>query len=56
MGTIARNSSRIDARTTPKSADLEAHVARVVAGWPPLTPDQLARVGVLLRPVGGASA
>lgn len=38
-----------------QAALLEAHVARVVASWPPLTPDQLARVGALLAPTGGAS-
>jgi len=42
--------------TRDRTSDLEAHVARVVAAWPALTPDQLARVGVLLRPTGGASA
>jgi len=42
--------------TLDRTADLEAHVARVVAAWPPLTPDQLARVGVLLRPAGGVAA
>lgn|GEM_PF-4315408 len=42
-------------RAESEAALLEAHVARVVANWPPLTPDQLARVGALLAPAGGAS-
>lgn len=35
------------------SAKLEAYVAKVVAEAPPLTPDQINRVSVLLR--GGAA-
>lgn len=34
-------------------AKLEAYVSRIVAEAPPLTPEQLDRVAVLLRPGGG---
>jgi hypothetical protein len=34
--------------------DVAAYVARVVAEAPPLTPDQVARIATLLRPVGRA--
>lgn len=35
------------------AAKLEAYVSRVVAEAPPLTPEQLDRIAVLLRPGGG---
>lgn len=35
-------------------AKLEAYVSRIVAEAPPLTPEQLDRVAILLRPSGGA--
>lgn len=34
------------------AAKLEAYVSRIVAEAPPLTPEQLDRVAVLLRPAG----
>ncbi|WP_427018595.1 hypothetical protein ACQCSX_08710 [Pseudarthrobacter sp. P1] len=34
---------------------LEAYVSRVVAAAPALTPEQLARIAVLLRPAGGGA-
>lgn len=37
-----------------KAANLESYVQNVVASWPPLLPEQLDRVAVLLRPGGGA--
>ncbi|PYI39802.1 hypothetical protein CVS30_03845 [Arthrobacter psychrolactophilus] len=43
------------ARRNLAAAKLEAYVSRVVAEAPPLTPEQLDRVSVLLRPGGGAS-
>lgn len=45
----------IHARQSLKANRLEAYVARVIAEAPPLTPEQLDRVAVLLRPGGGAS-
>lgn len=40
---------------SPKTrAQLEQHVARVVADWKPLTDEQLDRIGALLR--GGSRA
>ncbi len=34
---------------------LESYIARVVAEAPPLSPEQLDRIAVLLRPAGGGS-
>lgn len=42
----------ISAQTHLKTLSLSEHVAKVVDSWPPLTPEQLDRVAVLLR--GGA--
>ncbi len=39
----------IEARQNLKAERLAAHVAKVVADWPPLTPEQIDRVAVLLR-------
>lgn len=36
-----------------KAANLEAYVRGVIASWPPLLPEQLDRIAVLLRPGGG---
>lgn len=43
----------IEARQRLKAARLEDHVRGVVDAWPPLTPEQLARVSALLQPAGG---
>lgn len=45
----------VHARQSLRANRLEAYVARVVAEAPALTPEQLDRVAVLLRPGGGAS-
>lgn len=42
-----------EARQRLRAARLEDHVRKVVAEAPPLTPEQLDRVAVLLRPAGG---
>ena len=44
----------IEARRDLKAAHLEQYVARVVSEAPPLTPAQLDRIAVLLRPAGDA--
>lgn len=36
-----------------KAANLESYVRGIVSSWPPLSPEQLDRVAVLLRPGGG---
>lgn len=36
------------------SDDLREHAKRLVADWPPLTPEQRARLGVLLQPANPA--
>ena len=41
----------VDARRNLKALRLEDHVRRTMESWPPLTPDQCARVAALL---GGA--
>lgn len=44
------------ARQELAAAKLASYVAKVVAEAPPLTPEQLDRVAVLLRPAGGGTA
>lgn len=44
------------ARRDLAAAKLEAYVSRIIAEAPPLSPEQLDRVAVLLRPAGGAAA
>jgi hypothetical protein len=46
----------VAARLNLKASRLEDHVKTVVDSWPPLTPGQLARVAILLRPTSGDSA
>lgn len=43
------------ARQELAAAKLEAHIAKILAEAPPLTPEQLDRIAVLLRPAGGAA-
>jgi hypothetical protein len=44
----------IEARRNLRALRLEQHVAEVVAGWPPLSDEQLDRISALLR-TGGAA-
>jgi hypothetical protein len=39
----------VEAHQEFKAQKLADHVAEVVAGWPPLTPEQLDRIAALLR-------
>jgi hypothetical protein len=43
----------VEARRSLKAAKLTAHVEKIVAEWPELTPDQLQRVALLLKPRPG---
>lgn len=57
VGALSRSRSAEDpellsARRELKTITLSEHVAKVVNSWPPLTPEQLDRVAVLLRPGG----
>lgn len=45
----------IEARRTLAAANLEQHVARVVAEAPPLSPEQADRIAALLRPRGAVA-
>ncbi|GAA3681877.1 hypothetical protein GCM10023081_19960 [Arthrobacter ginkgonis] len=47
------NADVTELRRKMKAERLEAYVAQAVAEAPPLTPDQLDRIAVLLRPAGG---
>lgn len=42
--------------TAPDVSALEAHIAKIVAAAPPLSPEQRDRLAVLFRPAGGATA
>jgi hypothetical protein len=44
---------RVEAQRSLRAAALAAHVEKVVAGWPPLTDEQIDRVAALLRTGGG---
>lgn len=47
--------ARIDAaRADLRAATLEAHIRQVVDQFPPLSPEQRARLAALLSPGGGA--
>lgn len=46
----------IAARQQLKAAKLADYVAKVVAEAPPLTPEQVDRIAVLLRPSSGGAA
>lgn len=55
VGALSRSRASDDpdlaeARRDLKAATLQEHVAKVVASWPPLTPEQLDRVAGLLAP------
>lgn len=43
----------LEARQSLKAAKLAAHVEKVVAEWPELSPEQLQRVAMLLKPQAG---
>ncbi|AOT04936.1 helix-turn-helix domain-containing protein [Arthrobacter sp. U41] len=45
----------LDTITTPDES-LEAHIAKLVAAAPPLSPEQSTRIAMLFRPVAGATA
>jgi hypothetical protein len=42
----------VQARADLAAATLEDHIRDVVDGWPPLTPEQRARLALLLHPGG----
>lgn len=48
----ADDSELIDARQNLKAIRLEEHVRSVVESWPPLRPEQAAKVAALLMPGG----
>ena len=46
----------ITARVNLKAARLEDHITKLVADWPPLTPEQRDRIASLLRPIAGGAS